>query len=208
MVEWLRTQRNRPELMKYFRQEKEITPIQQAIWWNTIGSNPRKCRPFLINQVIDANVNYVGYAGFLPFQGFARRAEFGIFVIPEFQGQGIGKEALLLLLRNGFEKLGLVNIYSDVLDYPGENRFQFYKDLGFVANDAAYQTIQYRKNGVFVKAIKFYMTKEMWDKTHGNKRQDSVGSASTPAVAPEPVKAGKEGDRVPSGKANVKKVSR
>lgn len=204
-VEWLRLQRNDPRLYKYFRQDKPITPEAQKRFWREVGSNKNLCRLFQIYQEIDANVNCVGYCGFLPLNLYARRAEFGIFIVPEFQGNGIGKEALLLLLKNGFDA-GISVIYSDVLDYEGENRWDFYKSMGF--EKAQIQDKQYQKQGQWIKSIKFHMTKQMWDEKYGEKRKDSLGSEATPAPTPEPVKAGKKGVSVSSSKANVNAPAR
>ena len=94
-------------------------------------------------------------------------AEFGTFILPEFQDKGHGKEALLQLLTMGFCEMGLRTIYSDCLEYPGEDRFGYYGGIGFVANGI--QSIRYKKQGVWVPSTKFFMTKEMFDKKHGDR---------------------------------------
>ena len=96
-------------------------------------------------------------------------AEFGTFILPEFQNKGHGREALLQLLTMGFCEMGLRTIYSDCLDYPGENRFLYYEKLGFVAHPKETQDVRYKKQGIWVPSIKFYMTKEMFDTKHGDR---------------------------------------
>lgn len=155
-VEWLRVQRSRPELYKYFRQDAPLSVEQQGKWWRTLDRN--RVRLFLV----EIGGQRVGYVGFNPFAQGALRAEFGIFIIPEHQGKGYGEVSLKALLKKGFEEYRLSTIYSDVLDYPGENRFDFYKNLGFAAFPAEHQNINYRKQGKTVPSIKFFMTADMW----------------------------------------------
>lgn len=182
-VEWLRVQRSKPELYKYFRQDKPITPVEQSTWWKRRDRSRLKL--FLVQ-----NVNTrIGYVGFNPLNRYARSAEFGIFILPEYHKEGNGTEALSLLLDYGFGHLYLSVIYSDVLDYPGENTFAFYEKMGFVRRENALPK-SYPKQGVKINSIPFYMGKETWlsrgerDK-NGEGQLASVGAAAT---SQEPVK--------------------
>lgn len=155
-VEWLRVQRNRPELYKYFRQDKPITQEEQRRWWKSLRKNAVKL------FILEANGERIGYAGFNPFMILARKAEFGIFIVPERQNLGYGKKAMLQLLEYGFG-CGLSLIYSDVIMYPGEeDKWLFYKSLGFEPYDHACQNVRYKKKGQMVPSLRFYMTKDMW----------------------------------------------
>lgn len=201
-VEWLRQQRNRPELFKYFRQDKPITPKDQMAWWLTIGSNPHKCRAFLV--YVDGF--RVGYVGFLPFNAATRTAEFGMFIMPEHQGKGYGATALLALLKHGFEDLKLSHIKSDVLDYPGENRFEFYKKLGFQKREP--WLMSYSKGDKRIQSIGFYMSKDTWDKLHGQKREGVLESAGSAAVGQRAQEAGQAGAGLSAGPQNINPPAR
>lgn len=163
-VEWLRAQRNRPELYRYFRQDAPISPAHQKTWWAT---NKHQVRLFIIEK----RGKRVGYAGFNPFAPSAGRAEFGLFILPEFEGKGYGSAALRRLLSVGFSEYRLSTIYSDCLEYPGENRFGFYKRFGFEAFPREHQNIRYPKQGKMITSTKFFMTKDMW----GNDGKDLIG---------------------------------
>lgn len=148
--EWLRKERNRPELMKYFRQSRPITKKEQAEWWKHL--NKKNARLFI---VATKNGGRVGYVGLNPIDWRHKHAEFGIFMVPEAQGAGYGKRALRFLLSYGFGKLGLHKIYSDVIEYPNENRFEIYRRIGFT-KEGAYRE-HYRKKGRWLHSIPFSM---------------------------------------------------
>lgn len=157
-IEWLRVERNKPEQYKYFKQDRPITEEQQKKWWKNLDKN--RVKLFLA----DVDGKRVGYAGFNPYNLYACSAELGLFIIKEHQDKGYGLAALLELLKYGFENCNLSTIYSDVLSYPGEDRFSFYQSIGFMAYPDYCQTITYKKGDRRIPSIKFYMTKDMWTK--------------------------------------------
>lgn len=200
-VEWMRVQRSRPELYKYFRQDKPISQREQVMWWKNI--NKAKIRLFLI----EVDGKFVGYVGFNPFQAYASRAEFGMFIIPEEQGKGYGPQALEMLLAKGFDEYNLACIYSDVLDYPGEARFDFYKKMGF-KKDEGPQMTRYRKQGVTIPSIKFHMTSDMWRARNDKKSQDKLGSKEKASTAAGRLRNRMFGSSDDSGKRDLNPTAR
>lgn len=148
-IEWLRRQRNRPSLMRYFRQQKPITGREQKYWWKNL--NKKNAALFIIS----VENKWIGYVGLNPIDWRHKHAEFGIFIVPEAQSGGYGGRALRFLLRYGFGKLGLHKIYSDVIDYPKENRFKFYRRLGFKKEGVLRE--HYKKGGRWFNSIQFSM---------------------------------------------------
>lgn len=123
-VEWLRIQRNQPELMKYFRQNKPLTRKEQQRWWKNL--NRKNVRLFIVEE----GGQWCGYVGLNPIDWRHSHAEFGIFIVPEFQKNKAGKRALEKLLHYAFGKLGLHRVYSDMIDYK-DTRIKFFTNLGF-----------------------------------------------------------------------------
>lgn len=123
-AEWLRIQRNRPELMKYFRQSKSLMKREQQRWWKNL--NRKNVRLFIVED----KGHWCGYVGLNPIDWRHNHAEFGIFIVPEFQKRNVGKRALTKLLRYAFTELGLHKVYSDVIDYKN-SRIKFFTELGF-----------------------------------------------------------------------------
>lgn len=154
-VEWLRQQRNDPEQYKYFRQDKPITLEQQNRWWRSIDKTRIKL------FIVEKDGERIGYVGFNPLNRYAATAEFGIFIVKKMLKKGLGSLALRALLKHGFEDMHLSSIYSETLEYPGENRFEFFKKIGFIKNDNYYPKT-YLKQGKKIIAIPFYMTKDRW----------------------------------------------
>ena len=153
-LEWLRTQRNRPEIMRYFRQTNPITPAYQEHWYEIFSKGDGLCYVVIGGE----SGHKVGYVSLNPIDRRHKHAEFSIFIIPEERGKGYGKRALVKLLRIGFEVEGLHKIYSDVLDYPGEGRFGFYQNMGFEFEGRNRQ--HYLKDGKWVDSIQFSMIVE------------------------------------------------
>lgn len=199
-VEWLRVHRNDPKQYKYFRQDAPITPEKQAQWWRTLDKN--KVKLFIVHQ----DDKPVGYVGFNPFNQYAMAAEFGIFVLPEVQGKGVGREALLMLLKKGFTEYNLRTIYSDVLDYPRENRWDFYASLGFVKYPEYSQNTRYKKQGRYIPSIKFFMTRDMWMEAYGNKPSSRLGAVAAAAARTLEEAKGKGGS-VHSGSNDLHSVA-
>lgn len=169
-LEWVRLQRNRPEQFKYFRQDEPISAQRQKKWWRELDKS--RVRLYLVED----DGRRVGYVGFNPYDGAARKAEFGIFIVNEEQGKGYGPAALKALLRKGFVELGLELIYSDVLMYPGEEgRWNFYRSAGFVKDPEKEQTAGYTKKGVYIPSLKFHITRARYFELYG---PDGTGSPS------------------------------
>lgn len=197
-VEWLREQRNNPAMYKYFRQDRPITPEEQSKWWKNLDH--RKVRLYLMIE----QGKRIGYCGFNPINLYASSAEFGIFVIPERQGDGYAELGMRYLLDIGFNSMHLATIYSDCLDYPGENRFGFYARMGFIAHPQECQTVRYKKQGAWVPSIKFYMTKDMYTERNGQKVDGGMATGpAAPVIAKNEAGKGKN-PRVHPGKNRVK----
>lgn len=155
-VEWLREQRNNPDIYKYFCQDHLITAEEHAKWWKQKNWHERKM------FIVEENHKPVGFAGFDPISLAAKRATFTIGILQEFQGMGYGKSALEKLLTFGFTECNLSSIESEVLDYPGENRFDFYDKFGFAPYSTQIKRV--KKNGEWIPIIRFYLTKDAWAK--------------------------------------------
>ena len=118
-IEEFRRWRNNPELRKYFREFREISPEMQERWFRERAtSNPNQfdfeiravdltrdmldCETFTL--IGHASLNYVSWTN--------RTAEFGIYVgDPRFRGTGPGSDALRALLDYVFSSLNLNSIW-------------------------------------------------------------------------------------------------
>lgn len=99
---------------------------------------------------------YVGVCGFTGIDRVNQRAEFSLYVAPEFQGRGYGKDALYTLLRHGFEDMNFVRIWGETFD---ENpAFSMFKKLGMIWEGT--QRKSYFRNGKFINSHMVGMLRE------------------------------------------------
>lgn len=132
-LEWLRQQRNDPELRQYFRAWKDISKDQQQVWYKERGNNTNLAHVYFqimlkSNDGCSAN-DIIGCCGLHYIDWRLRSAEFGIFLAPYFQGCGYGKEALTMLCDFGFLEMNLHKIWCEVFD--NNKAIGLYRKLGF-----------------------------------------------------------------------------
>ncbi len=125
-VKW----RNDSEVFKYTGNtyDHEITIESEISWIKRVISNTKDYRCAIIVDGV-----YVGNIYLTDIEN--RTAQYHIFIGEKsFWGKGIAKQASLLIIKHGFEKLGLSRI---MLRVRRENlsALALYKSLGFEATD-------------------------------------------------------------------------
>ena len=130
LVQW------RNESRQWFFKPKTITLISHLKWYEGIRQD--KNQTFYI---IEADGIPVGTIS-LTLRG-DRIAEYGRFLIAEaYRHKGYGKAALKALCEDAFERLGIKQIYGDVLNY-NEAAIALVEGLGF-RRDEEYQMMIYQ----------------------------------------------------------------
>lgn len=109
-------------------------------------------------QAVDSTVSFftviddlqpVGVCGLTSIDLVNRRAEFSLYIGPEFQGNGYALEALQLLFYHGFRELGLNRIWGETFaDNPAMNIFT--KKLGMEVEGTRREF--YFRDGHFIDA--------------------------------------------------------
>jgi hypothetical protein len=145
-IEWMRQQRNDPELRKYFREWKDIGKDQQEKWYKERGNNSHSghvyfeihenlpgqnmpLRGWTDYSIQKPSSDLVGCCGLHYIDWRLRSAEFGVFLCTEARGKGLGKEALIMLFDYGFREMNLHKIWAEV--YDSNNALDIYtKCLG------------------------------------------------------------------------------
>lgn len=132
-LEQLRQWRNSYEIARHFRKRQYITPEKQYHWF-------RKNRHgFEIHKI---PYGIIGYCGLTKVSELHGTAVFSIYIGNlDYQGRGIGSDALRSLLRYGFEDLGLNRIYSEV--HCKNPALQVYIKLGFKVEGILRQSFEY-----------------------------------------------------------------
>lgn len=150
-AEFVISVRNHPDLMKWFKQDEPLTLMQQEHFMR--GVAPEKnylgyiielsnCIPIgVCSLVLDVNKNYV-----------AEAAEFGIALLPEYQGHGYAKEAMKLLCDLAFMQYKVKTVYSDVFVTNTALPFYLFK-CGFKATGVT-ERAYYKKELGWVDVVK------------------------------------------------------
>ena len=101
--------------------------------------------------------NLVGVCGLTDINLIHRRAEFSLYIFPEYHRRGYAKDALKALFRHGFDDLNLHSIWGETFD--GNPALSLFTDkLGMVYEGTRRQF--YFKNGKYVDAHIISLTKE------------------------------------------------
>lgn len=126
-LERLRNWRNEPELRKYFREYREISPEMQEKWFQKIQNDPDQVN-FEIRT--EFGTKLIGHCGLYYIDWRARHAEFGVYIgNKEFRSGGYGSDALRTLFKYGFNDLNLNKIHCEV--YSNNASYDVYRHLGF-----------------------------------------------------------------------------
>ena len=73
----------------------------------------------------------IGEIGFRTIKWFNRKAEISLFITPEYQGKGHGKQALLMLMKFAFKKMNMYRLEAEVID-NNDRAKSLVEKLGFV----------------------------------------------------------------------------
>ncbi len=143
---WLRDQRNRAELNRWFRQPWMLTTSDQEKWFHSLQNREKHC--FIVTAAAGESSRAsqkVGYVALNQVNFITRTAEFSIFIVPEFQAHGYGKKALEKLFAFAFDNLNMHLIWGEV--YEGNPALALYLKMGFrkegVLRDRAFKEGRY-----------------------------------------------------------------
>jgi RimJ/RimL family protein N-acetyltransferase len=102
----------------------------------------------------------IGSCGFMNLKGRDRSAEVGISIGNKaYWNQGYGREAMLLLLKHGFNTLNLNRIYLQVYE-TNERAIHVYEKAGFVLEGRQRQA-RYR-DGKYIDVLLMSVIKSEW----------------------------------------------
>jgi RimJ/RimL family protein N-acetyltransferase len=152
-LEPLRLWRNRPDYRQYFREYRDITPAMQQNWYENIVLADERVHMFAISTAKDERL--LGACGLCYIDRQNDSADFSIYLgaddlyIDEVYAPAAGK----LLLKYGFETLGLHRIWAEIyaIDSVKQNLLP---SLGF-SLDGRHREAHKMEDGRFVDCL-FY----------------------------------------------------
>lgn len=114
--------RNDYSIWKWCRQNNSLEPINHEKWFEKIAVDP-KIEMF---GIFDGRL--VGVCGLTDIDSLNQRAEFSLYIAPEYQRQGYAWAALKTLLSHGFMNQNLNVIWGET--FEGNPAFDLFLKIG------------------------------------------------------------------------------
>lgn len=135
--------RNDARIWRWCRQNSTISEASHEAWFDGLASR-KDVRMF---GVVDAESGkLVGVCGLTDIDETNRRAEFSLYIGPEFQRQGLGRKALKTLIDHAFVDLNYVKVWGEA--YQGSPAMAMFEPLGFKAEGV--RRAHYYRGGKYI----------------------------------------------------------
>lgn len=149
---YLREYRNTYSIRRWCRQFGLISEPQQLGWFNFINSD-ESIEMFCIRDD-DPSKPPLGVCGLTSINNLHRRAEFSLYIAPQWQRKGYAKKALKMLFKFGFDELNLNSIWGE--SFEGNPAVKMFESIGMVHEGTRHQF--YYKEGKFIDANLYSIT--------------------------------------------------
>lgn len=149
--------RNDPVIYKWCRQTDVISKSHHDNYWYLTDSASDR-RFWGIRDESEYGHTTVGCAGLTDIDYINSRAEFSLYIGPEFQGRGFGKAALIQLFNKGFNQLNMNLIWGECFD--GNPALKLFLDLGMIQEGT--RRGFYFKDGKYIDAHLVSIKADEW----------------------------------------------
>jgi len=123
---------NDPEVTQGLSRISPLNIEEERRWFEESNQKDVFERPLAIDALHEGKWAHIGSCGFFNHDPVAQQAELGILIGDKrFWDQGLGTEAMRLLLQHGFETLNFRRISLRVLEFNQRAR-KVYERVGFV----------------------------------------------------------------------------
>lgn len=122
--------RNRPEYRQYFREYRELNLEMQRRWFETTVNNDNSVRMFSIVELSTGRL--LGACGLCYIDWLSRSADFSIYIGADnlYIDRRFAPDCGSVLLRYGFEELGLNRVWAEIYDIDAAKK-ELFDTLGF-----------------------------------------------------------------------------
>lgn len=151
------TWRNDPKIWRWTRQNDLLTKLAHLEWFEKLGSDP-KIKMYVIETLSKGVAASVGVCGLTDIDYMNRRAEFSLYISPDFWGDKLGEKSLKTLFTHGFKNLGLNLIWGESFD--GNPAIPMFSRLGMV-NEGTRRDFYFR-DGKHIDAHLFSVRASEW----------------------------------------------
>jgi RimJ/RimL family protein N-acetyltransferase len=150
MLKW----RNDLRIWQWCRQYEPIHPVAHEKWYERQASDPK----LSMFKIMTAKGGFIGVCGFTDIDLVNRRAEFSLYVGPEYHGKGYGQACLKTLFTHGFKNLGLNVIWGET--FFGNSAANMFEKIGMKKEGVRRQF--YFRDGRFIDATLYSITASEW----------------------------------------------
>lgn len=150
--------RNDHRIWQWCRQNDLISDAEQLAWFEK-QSKDNTIKMYKTTVKTKDKYVAVGVCGFTSIDMTNRRAEFSLYISPNFQGNSFGKKALNCLLTHGFKNLGFNTIWGEVFD--GNPAINMFYALGFKHEGTRREF--YFRDGKFINAELISIKASEWN---------------------------------------------
>ena len=130
---YFRDWRNIPSFRKNFREVRELSFIDQEVWFNSLQKTKHINYMFTI---VDLKTNQpIGAAGLLYINWIIRSGDFSFYIGDEKKyigDDGVAEEAAKLLIDYGFKNLNLNKIWMELYEFDSQKIDFFMRKFKFV----------------------------------------------------------------------------
>ncbi len=155
-VSWL----NDPEVVEHLLAAYPITQAGEERWFDSMMSREPAEQVRVIEALIDGEYKAIGNTSFMGLDWISRKAEIGIFIGEKhLWNHGYGRDAMLLMLRHGFNQLNLNRIFLRV-HANNPRGIKAYENAGFVHEGVLRQEV-YRE-GKYVDVLVMSVLRSDW----------------------------------------------
>lgn len=126
LLEW----RNKPEFRQYFREYRELNTEQQRRWFDEKVNGDPSIKMFSIIDLSSGRL--LGACGLCYIDWVNRTADFSIYIGADdlYIDEQFAPDAAKVLIRYGFEELGLHRLWSEIYAFDDPKK-AFFDQLGF-----------------------------------------------------------------------------
>lgn len=154
LFEW----RNSPEVYRWCRQYAPLHWLNHEAWYEKQAADPR----LEMFSVVDPYNDIIGVCGLTDIDLINSRAEFSLYIGPEHQKKGYGKDALLALFSWGFSDLGLNRIWGET--FEGNPARSTFEAIGMETEGVRKDF--YRYDGRFINAHLYSISAQSFNHLH------------------------------------------
>jgi RimJ/RimL family protein N-acetyltransferase len=144
---------NYKNIWKWCRQSDILEPIKHEKWFETISADPT----IEMYGIYDGHL--IGVCGLTDINRLVQRAEFSLYIAPEYQGKGHAQPALQTLFSHGFMNHNLNLIWGET--FEGNHAQEIFIKIGMKYEGTRRQF--YFKEGKHIDAHLISMTRQEFE---------------------------------------------